>query len=735
MRFLFLGEIMTFYAIPPLLSLICFAFLALLVLKRRQINRVNALFFMLCVNGALLQTAILIMFTTQSPRVALWASRIDHIFVIYSIPLFIHFFHAYLQVRQRRWLIYGAYTGAFIIAWFVWTPLIIEGMNRYEFGYFGKGGRLYPLVGMGVALACIYSLALICASILQAKSSIQKNKLKYILLGFCILGLMNGLGVLPLLGYAFYPPGTFSFIPLIIFAVGLFRYDLLDLGFIIQKSLFYTILTLVLTFLYAGVIIVSNKLLQTNMFNGGFFLTAFFFLLVVIIFGPVQSRIQAVMAHYFQRETALLKKNMTEVSQELSRARDDAKIGQILLHAMVSYLNVSHASLYLKDASKNGFRRFASKSLVKQTFPHSYIPNGGPLMRMLEEHKGPIDQCTYAETFRKEDHGQYKYDMEKLWASVIFPIRMKNRLIGFIVLGEKASRNLINREERDLITTLANQASLAMDNARAYQRLAKLNKTLEMRVSQRTMALEKALDQVKQSQEHLIRSESLAAIGQLVAGVAHELNNPISAAMSLMQSTLSDLESDNIPIREPMRGDMDYVVTALGRMKQIVSSLLCLSHQTDSYTEPVDVNAVVQDALQILDTQIKNTEIEVASDYQWPLPTIQGNFAHLGQVAINIIQNAFQSMSIRTGTVMLSTRYRTDTQQVIFTCQDQGPGINPNIKQDIFKPFFTTKQVGQGTGLGLYISHEIVRKHQGEIYHENAVDGGSRFEVRLPVGD
>jgi two-component system NtrC family sensor kinase len=312
---------------------------------------------------------------------------------------------------------------------------------------------------------------------------------------------------------------------------------------------------------------------------------------------------------------------------------------------------------------------------------------------------------------------------------------IKKRLMGFIVIGEKVSRNLINREERDLIMSFANQASLAMDNARAYNRLSKLNKTLEMRVHKRTMALEKALDQVKRSQEHLIRSESLAAIGQLVAGVAHELNNPISAAMSLMQSTQAELASDKLSISESIQGDMDYVIKALGRMKQIVSSLLCLSHQNDSYTEPVDVNAVVQDALRVLDGQIKNTDIQVASDYQWPLPTIQGNFAHLGQVAINIIQNACQSMPEQAGTVMLSTRYRTDKQQVVFACQDEGPGINPNIKQDIFKPFFTTKPVGQGTGLGLYISHEIVRKHQGKINQENGVDGGSRFEVVLPVSD
>jgi len=272
-----------------------------------------------------------------------------------------------------------------------------------------------------------------------------------------------------------------------------------------------------------------------------------------------------------------------------------------------------------------------------------------------------------------------------------------------------------------------------MENARAYKHVDRLNKNLEAKVHERTIALENALSEVKKSQELLIRSESLAAIGQLVAGVAHELNNPISAAMSLIQSTQADFEAHIIPDKETIRNDIAYSLKALGRAKKIVSSLLCLSRQTDSYSEFVDVNEVAQDALRVLDGQIRRGNIQIEKDFQYPMPSIQGNFAHLGQVAINIIQNAYQSMRGHHGSVVLSTRYRTEMNQVVFSCRDSGPGINPSIKKDIFKPFFTTKPVGQGTGLGLYISHEIVRKHQGKIVQENPIEGGALFEVYLPV--
>ena len=724
---------MTLYSIPPLLSLVCFAFLAIVVLARKKMTLVNTLFFLLCLSGLLLHTDILILFTVENREIALWTSRIDHIFAVYAIPLYIHFFHAYLNINHRKWMVYTAYAGAFVLMWFSLTPLCIEKMNLYEFGYFGSGGRLYPVIGVGAAVASLYSLAIICLAIRREQNSVQKNKLKYILTGFGVMGFLNGLNVLPLLGYPFYPPGTFSFIPLVIFAVGLFRYDLLDMGIIIQRSLLYSILTLFLTCLYATVVTFSNQFFHRNVFADTFYFQVIFFLVVVIVFGPIQTRVQNVVIPYFQRETTALKKAMNPVSRRLSAALDDSSIARILLAALIDNLKVRHCTIYLEDVSQSGFRRFASESLVSQTFPQAYVPRTDSLVKLLQRQPGPVSRNLLMERPQAQDHGQCLYDMDKLWAEIVFPMKIKEHLAGFIVLGQKKSRNLFGREECALVMMLAVQASLAIENARAYKHMDRMNKNLEATVQERTIALEKALSEIKKSQELLIRSESLAAIGQLVAGVAHELNNPISAAMSLIQSIQADIEVCGSPDKEIIRNDIAYSLKALSRTKEIVSSLLCLSRQTDSYSEFVDVNEVTQDALRVLDSQIRRGHIQIEKDFQCPIPSIQGNFAHLGQVAINIIQNACQSMEGQHGNVVLSTRYQKDMNQVVFSCRDRGPGINPSIQQDIFKPFFTTKPVGQGTGLGLYISHEIVRKHQGRIVQDNPSQGGALFEVYLPV--
>ena len=724
---------MTRYGIPPLLSLICFTFLAIVVLARKKMTTVNSLFFLLCINGIFLQADILILFTVESRRIALWSSRIDHVFAVYAIPLYIHFFHAYLNIQRRRWLIYATYAGAFVLMWFSLTPLCIEKMNLYDFGYFGSGGRLYPVIGIGAGGASLYSLAIICLAIIRERNSVQKNKLKYILIGFGIMGLLNGLNVLPLLGYAFYPPGTFSFIPLIIFAVGLFKYDLLDMGIILEKSLLYAILTLLLTCLYVMMVMVSNRLLHRNVLADTLYFPLIFFLMVALVFGPIQTRMQAAIAPYFQREAAVLKKSMSRISRRLAASLDEITIARVLLTSLMETLRVGHCTLYLADDSRKGFRRFASKSVIHQAFPQAYVPGTDALVRLLEHQDGPLSRNRLMEKTREKDYGKCLYDMDKLWAEIVFPMKIKKHLMGFIVLGEKKSRNLFGREECGFVMTLAVQGCLAIENARAYQRVDRVNKNLEAMVHERTLALENAMSEIKKSQEQLVRSESLAAIGQLVAGVAHELNNPISAAMSLIQSTQAELEILDIPGKETIINDITFSFKALGRVKGIVSSLLCLSRQSESYAEFVDVNEVAQDALRILDGQIRHADIQIEKDFQHPIPTIKGNFAHLGQVAINIIQNAYQAMQGRHGSVVLSTRYRRDKKQIVFSCRDGGPGINPSIQKDIFKPFFTTKPVGQGTGLGLYISHEIVRRHRGRIVQENPTEGGALFQVFLPV--
>jgi two-component system, NtrC family, sensor kinase len=247
--------------------------------------------------------------------------------------------------------------------------------------------------------------------------------------------------------------------------------------------------------------------------------------------------------------------------------------------------------------------------------------------------------------------------------------------------------------------------------------------------SRKTALLEK-----ERTQGQLIQSESLAAIGQLVAGIAHELNNPLASASSFIQTDIEMIrqQTDKRQIDQALLKDLAYSLKELNRTKEIVKSILDLSRQTQTYLEDVDMNTVVDDALQVLHNQYKSMEVTIEKHYDPKLPTIQGNFSNLGQVLINIISNALQAMPEGRGKLSFFTSYHQDTESIIVECRDDGIGIPPEIMKDIFKPFFTTKEVGKGTGLGLYVSYELIKKHAGEIRVSSEVGKGTTVTIKLP---
>jgi len=725
-----------FYSLPPFFTAVLLGAMAVSIIFGRHKGKAHRLFAALCFFGSLLYVDMLINFNAPSARVALMASRIGHLFHPFLLPLFVNFFHLYLAIDHRRPIVRYAYGyAALVAACAPWGGWIIADTRSFAFGYFGQGGPLFILMAGGAVLATGYNVIILYQAIRRESRSIYKNKLHYLFIGFGLLGILTTLNCLTLFGMPVYPPGAFGFIPLLIFAAGFFRYDLLDSGVLLRKGFVCLTLTVMLAAVYFLVAYVLPLPAMEIRFSAAHLSAILLLIPAAMASGSLAGRLQQGMDRLRRRGSFDHRLTLNSVSQTIASVLDRQMITQLLQGTLIDAMQVTHCTLFLADPAGNVYRAVAAAGHGTHLWQDAFLAEEACLVTALQGRSRPILKQKLLGAARGVKTIGVLSQMHWLRGEAVFPMCFRERLKGFLVLGEKRNGRIFSAEDLDLLLPLCHQSALAIQNAQAYQALRELNQTLEAQVASRTEALKTALAEKDRSQEQLIRSESLAALGQLVAGVAHELNNPLTSVTSLLQSIgeeLSQWDRDR-PLDADLLDDLHFADKELARAKSIVASLLGLSRQTQTYEEAVDMTSVVQDALRVLHNQYKHRQLRIEADLEPQLPKLQGNFANLGQVALNIIKNAIQALADRGGQVCLCTWHDVAGRQVVFQCRDNGSGIEAAIRQDVFKPFFTTKPVGRGTGLGLYICHQIVQRHGGTIALAAAEPHGTEVTVRLPV--
>jgi len=269
----------------------------------------------------------------------------------------------------------------------------------------------------------------------------------------------------------------------------------------------------------------------------------------------------------------------------------------------------------------------------------------------------------------------------------------------------------------DEIGHLAQTVNEMTTNLRgAHAQLETWAHTLETKVDERTQ-------EIQRMQAQLIRSEKLASLGEIVAGIAHELNNPLTGVL-VLASLLEKDESMDAESRE----DLGVIVHETQRCARIVKGLLDFSRETTPQKVPADLNQIMDKSLALIGTQSIFHDVQIEKDYGADLPRVMVDPNQVEQVFINILLNAAQAMSDG-GTLTIVTRGTDRGLEV--SVRDTGVGIPAEHLRRIFDPFFTTKE--KGTGLGLAVSYGIVENHGGAIEVDSAVGRGTTFSIRLPV--
>ena len=226
------------------------------------------------------------------------------------------------------------------------------------------------------------------------------------------------------------------------------------------------------------------------------------------------------------------------------------------------------------------------------------------------------------------------------------------------------------------------------------------------------------------TQEQFSRTEQLASVGRLAAGVAHEINNPLVGVLAF-----ADMMRQKENMDEQDREDLDVIVRETKRVREIVRGLLDFARETPSVKGRLDLNELVQQTLRLLGRRDAFQNIYIVDDLEDQLPLVNGDKSQLQQVLMNLALNACEAMPER-GTLLVSTCSKGD--KVVITVTDTGCGIKKEHLDKIFEPFFTTKPTGKGTGLGLSVSYGIVQQHDGTLEVQSEPDRGTTFTITLP---
>jgi signal transduction histidine kinase/CheY-like chemotaxis protein len=297
----------------------------------------------------------------------------------------------------------------------------------------------------------------------------------------------------------------------------------------------------------------------------------------------------------------------------------------------------------------------------------------------------------------------------KCWMGT--PMVYRDKAVGVIALQSYERENAFDQAHLSVLENLAGQAAVAIENARLFQ---------ETRAS---------LEQLQTAQQLLLQSEKLAAVGQLISGIAHELNNPLTGVVGWTQYLLSQ------PLSKDVARHLNTINEQALRASKIVQNLLTFSRQHKPEQRMVNLNEILDSTLALRSYELRVNNIVVERDYAAELPDVAVDPHQIQQVVLNLIINAEQAMLSQRGGGTLAIATRRDGPNIVISVQDDGPGIPHDMLNKIFDPFFTTKPIGVGTGLGLSISFGIIQQHGGRIWAESAPGSGAKFMIELPMSE
>ncbi|NWF92308.1 MAG: GAF domain-containing protein [Syntrophaceae bacterium] len=702
---------MNILALPAALAFTMNLTLCLIVLSSNPRNVAHRLFACFVLSFATWNIGEFIMINSVNPVHAIFGVRVIFVGLTFAPVFFLHFSFVFPFKRETRWvkgfrlLLLYLIPMAILVMFFLTFRIDIERFkelrNVFYYGLLFDEPLIF-LIYLGlIALfsgVCIYwGIENLIQSLRTARIGRQKLQIKYLIFGMISMAVAGT--IIHLSNYflklgwpIFFLASLYSILVSFFFAIALIKYRLLDIHLLIRGGILYSSVSGLILAIYVLVIKNIGETISQQAYGKSLLVESVLILLLVFLLRPFQRKIEDWIDRFFYMERVRFRTKLSEFGRQLTELVDLDEVAKTTIHFVIQTFHVDRVVFFLL---KNGEDEYVaiSEDELKEEMRYSVQH---PLVKRTEMIRRAVD----LEHLREDGEDVAEIDslIERGWV-VIAPILLRERLLGFILMGRKRSQKDYTGEELELLEAFLNQASLAISRALIY----------------RDMSLK---------DRQIMQAEKMAAIGELAAGIAHEIRNPLGI---ITGSAETAQKHGDEKIRQEM---INYILEESERINGLISTFLDFARPKEPELVTCDLRPVLEKIILLILPQARTLKVEIKKEIPAEPIWVSVDPDQIRQAFMNLAVNALEAMP--NGGILRIAIGRENKEKVFVRFSDTGKGIPREMQAKVFEPFFTTKE--RGTGLGLSIAHRIITQHGGRITLEDGEGKGVTFTIVLPMG-
>lgn len=676
---------------------------------RSKRNRAFALFSFFVAGWSILQVQVSFI---QNQEAAFLLTKIYHMVVIFCPYTFLRFTYLFLEVKKKNLTLAIFFFLTLLFAFLAPFRIFSPGPKHLA----SIGWTMIP--GLGYHLYTVFFIFMTTVSLyklyrkMSHSKGIKAEQMQYIfwpaLIGFSA-GCSNFFytyNQLPIIN----PFAVFG-LPVYVFIItyGMLKHRFLDINLMIKKTFIYGIMYSLSLAIFSAIVILTGQWMISGAIDQRVIILSMLAVVIIVsIVKPLDNILTGLTDKFLFRKKYEYHRILKEASSGMIRIRQLDKLLKLIVGVIFKHVRITNAAVFLLDKQANAYIVKASRGKPKISGEYLKMTHYNPLVKYLQHAKKTV-VCDEPKIPIKHNSGSMLAkaieEMRKLNASLIIPCFIKDRLIGFLLLGEKLSGEVYSQEDLNLFNTLSMQAGLAIENAEAYEELSR-------------------------TKDKLFEAEKFASIGRLAGGIAHEIKNPLVAIKTFTEYL--NKKFDDAEFRNKFQ---NIVGSEVDRINHIVEQLVTYSHPKHLVLKNINAALVINETLALIEDEAKKKSIRIRHCYSSsPNATCQVDPEQLKQVLLNIFLNGIQAMENNNGkTKELNISTTRENDSLIITVSDTGKGISSEYLPLIFDPFFTTRETG--FGLGLAIVKSIVENHKGKIFVTSELDKGTNFTLSFPCSE